>query len=291
MTLAKLSARNTKIFLRDRTSVFFSFLSMLIILMLYVLFLGEVNVSSIKAQVGDVPGIRWLIDSWIMAGILVVNSVTVTLGVLGGMVSDREEKRLSGFLVAPVGRLTLTAGHLLSALFVGVLMNLVTFALSQVYILLSGGQLLPVLSMLKVLGLIVANVFSGSALVLFLISFVRSNGAFGALSTMIGTLIGFLTGIYMPIGILPEAIQTITKLIPATHGAVMMRRIFMEQPMAQVFKGAPASVVTAFEKEMGCVIPAGGGNLSDGVMLLVLILSGCLFLGLATWRFSKKGRE
>ena len=68
--------RNLLIFFRDRGSVFFSLLGVLIIIGLYVLFLGDIMVKDL----GDLPGARFLMDSWIMSGLLAVTPVTTSLG-------------------------------------------------------------------------------------------------------------------------------------------------------------------------------------------------------------------
>src|SRR5208283_4812582 len=103
-TILTLASRNIRIYVRNRTSVFFSFLSVIIIIALYVLFLGKVQVDGIRKAVGDIQGIRPLVDSWIMAGLLSVNAVTITLGVLGTMVFDIEYKRFPDFVVSPISR-------------------------------------------------------------------------------------------------------------------------------------------------------------------------------------------
>ena len=48
-TLRQMTLRNIKIFLKDRAAVFFSLLAPLIVLMLYILFLGDIQVSSVKS--------------------------------------------------------------------------------------------------------------------------------------------------------------------------------------------------------------------------------------------------
>ncbi|MDF2836474.1 MAG: transporter, partial [Paenibacillus sp.] len=74
-----IAKRNLKLFFRDRTAVAMSFLSVFIILGLYVLFLG----NTLKSNLPDAPGIQFLLDSWVMAGILAVTTVTSTLGAFG----------------------------------------------------------------------------------------------------------------------------------------------------------------------------------------------------------------
>lgn len=284
----RLVSRNTKVFFRDRMAVFFSFLSVIIIIMLYALFLGETNVNSIQSQVGGAEGVRWLVDTWIMAGILVVSTITVTLGVFGIMVKDQEEKRLAGFLVAPVGRSQIVMGYLFSAWLISTIMAVLAFVLGQIVIVADGGQILAFISILKVLGLIVLNVFSSSAIVFFLIGFIKSTSGFSSLSAILGTLIGFITGIYIPIGVLPAFVQTITKIVPATHGTVLMRQVFMEDASAKVFAGAPAGVISDFNQNMGSVMMIGGQEVSALVMIAVLIFSGLIFFGLSVLFLNRK---
>ena len=87
--------RNSLLFLRERSAVFFSLLSMLIVLALMVIFLGRMNSQTLvdllsewggeRDLVADERNAAYLIQLWTLAGILVVNAVTVTLTVKSGM--------------------------------------------------------------------------------------------------------------------------------------------------------------------------------------------------------------
>ena len=96
--MRQLVLRNLRIFFRDRSAVFFSLLAVFIIIGLYVLFLGDMMASSLK----DVAGSRFLMDSWIMAGLLAVTSMTTTLGAFGIMVDDQSKKIIKDFYCSPV---------------------------------------------------------------------------------------------------------------------------------------------------------------------------------------------
>ena len=82
--MINISRRNLLVYFRDRATVFFSMLSVLITFGMYILFLGDMYASSFD-EFGDV---RFLMDSWIMAGIIGVTSVSTTLGAYGIMVDD-----------------------------------------------------------------------------------------------------------------------------------------------------------------------------------------------------------
>jgi multidrug/hemolysin transport system permease protein len=288
-TIFHLAGRNVKVFLRDRTAVFFSMLSVFIIIGMYAVFLSNTTVRSVESTVGkDVEGIRWLVDSWIMAGILIVNSITVTLGMFGVMIDDESKKRLSGFLVAPISRASLVAGYLVAANIVGFLLSLVALVLAEIYIISGGGFLLSPLAMLEVIGLLAYNVICSSCLVFFFAALIRTASGFSTLSTILGTLIGFITGIYLPIGILPEALQTVIKFVPATHAAALMRQIVAGAALDKVFALAPPQVYDEFTAIFGIRIFFGGKEIMPPAMLLVIGGSGLLFLILSIIRMSRR---
>ncbi|HKL94140.1 MAG TPA: ABC transporter permease, partial [Clostridia bacterium] len=76
--------RNFKLFFKDKASVFFSLMSVLIIIGLYALFLGDVWTSGLAFD-----GARDIMDNWIVAGLLAVTSITTTMGAYGTMVEDK----------------------------------------------------------------------------------------------------------------------------------------------------------------------------------------------------------
>ncbi len=288
-TIFHLASRNVKVFLRDKTAVFFSLLSVFIIIGLYAIFLGNTTVRSLESSVGNnVEGVRWVVDSWIMAGILIVNSITVTLGVFGIMIDDESRKRMNGFLVAPISRGKLVGGYLLAAIVVGILLSILTLVLAEIYIVSNGGSVLSLTALLKALGLLIYNVLSSACIVFFLVSLVRTASGFSTLSTILGTIIGFITGIYLPIGVLPEALQTAIKFVPTTHAAALMRQIMMEASMDKVFSQAPQAIYSDFTKVFGVRIFFGDQEVMPGTMLLVIGAAGVVFLALSIIRMSRR---
>ena len=288
--IMQLAKRNMRVYLRDRTAVFFSLLSVFIIIGLYAVFLGETNVRSIEnmAKGADPEDVRWLVDSWIMAGILVVNSITVTLGLFGIMIDDESKKRIHAYLVAPVSRGKLVAGYLVAANGVGLLLSAVAFVLVELYIVISGGQLLALPQMAQAIGILVVTVLSSSSIVFFLASFIRTSSEFATLSTILGTIIGFITGIYVPIGVLPEFLQTLVKFVPATHSAALMRQVFMSEPLDLVFQAAPAQVRTEYTRIFGVDVIVNGEPLTTSVMLGIVIATGLVFLVLSVFLMKRR---
>ncbi|MDU4694996.1 MULTISPECIES: ABC transporter permease [Paenibacillus] len=284
--MLSIANRNLKIFFRDRAAVLFSLLAVFIILGLYVLFLADTLVDSLPVF----EGASVLINSWVLAGILAVTSVTSTMGAFGIMVEDRSRKILKDFTTSPIRRSQLTGGYILSACSVGVIMSVVTFILGELYIVMLGGELLSLLSILKVLGLIVLSVLASSSIVYFITTFLRSQNAFSAASTVIGTLIGFLTGIYVPMGSLPEAVQWVIKIFPVSHAGALIRNVMLEHPMEVSFSGAPAGAQAEFTENMGVVYHFGSYQVEPWLSIVILLVTTLLFFGLSLLNVSRKNK-
>src|SRR4030042_6198634 len=277
--MTNLIKRNLKLFFRDRTSVFFSLLAVFIIIGLYVLFLGNMMVKNFKELLGE--NARFTVDSWVMAGLLSVTSITTTMGAYGIMVEDKTKKISKDFSSAPLKRSQLAGGYIMSSFIIGMIMSIAALIVAEIYILANGGNLITLVTLLKLFGVMMLSVFAGSSMVFFIVSFFKSNNAFATASTIIGTLIGFLTGIYIPIGSLPSAVQTVIKIFPISHARALFRQIMMEAPMSIAFKNAPAQAVASFKQTMGVVFYIGGKELSPLVNILVLVATGILFYILA----------
>ena len=142
--------RNILVFMRDYAAVFFSVLSMLIILLLMVVFLGKMNTDNVlwvlteyggeRDVLQDEKNAQYLIQMWTLAGILAVNTLTVSLTVMQTMVQDEVKGQLASFYVAPVKRIKIVLGYILAAWIIGSGMSFLTLVIGEIYMAL--GQFL-----------------------------------------------------------------------------------------------------------------------------------------------------
>ncbi|MBD5468652.1 MAG: ABC transporter permease [Lachnospiraceae bacterium] len=255
-----ITKRNCLVFLRDRSAVFFSMLSMLIVLALMVLFLGKMNSDGIVSVLGDFGerdtaadewNATYLIQQWTLAGILVVNAVTITLTVLGTMVQDETRKRTLAFYVTPVSRTVLSLGYILASWIVGTVMCVLTLAVGELYFVMRGYPMLSALSLVKLIGMIALNTFTFSTLGYLLALFIRSDSAFSGVMTIIGTLVGFVGGIYISVGMFGKTLRHVLLCLPVLHGASMMRQVCTDAALAKTVAGLPDAAYDAFLKELG----------------------------------------
>lgn len=291
MLLLRLIKRNILVYVRDRSNVFFSLLSMLIIIGLMVVFLGKMNADGVVDLLNQYGGLRdaaadranaeQLVMLWTLAGIVVVNSITISLSMVGIMVEDEAHKKLSSFFVAPVKRGIFVLSYIIGAIIMGIIMCVLTVVIGEAYIGMTGGIILSVVALGKIFLYIVLNVFTSATMVFLITNFIHSQSAFGAVSTIIGTLVGFLAGIYLPMGMLPEKVQSVLRCFPLLHGCSFMRSIFTEDILKTTFANCPAELINGYKEYMGITIKYQEEILSSTFQVAFMLISGIIFIGIA----------
>ena len=284
--------RNILVFIRDYAAVFFSVLSMLIILLLMVVFLGKMNTDNVLWLLSEYGGERdalqdeknaqYLIQMWTLAGILAVNTVTISLTVMQTMVRDEVKGHLASFYVAPVKRIKIVFGYILASWAIGSGRSFLTLLIGEVYMVMQGYVFLEASVMLKALGMIMLNAFVYSTIGYLLALFIHSESAWGGMLTVIGTLVGFLGGIYLPVSQLGENIVKILKCLPVLHGTAMMREVLTGDAIATTFDGLPELVPELFAKEIGITLWNGETQITLGNQILVLVLYAIIAIVVAT---------
>lgn len=276
--------RNILLYFRDKTAVFFSLLAVIILIALYVLFLGDLTSKGLP----DFPSKKRLLQSWFIAGVLAVTSMTTTLASFGILVEDRANKTILDFYASPISRSKLVGGYILSALLIGFVMCICTIIVANLFLALTGEGLIAMNHTFMLIGVTLLSVVSSASMVLFLVSFFNTSNAFAAASTVIGTLLGFLAGIYIPIGTLPEYLQMTVKLFPVSHSAALFRQILMESALIDAFLGAPPDMKKSFLYDMGVHYEINGVKLSKIFSVLYLIGTALLFFALSLFVISRK---
>ncbi len=299
MQLYELVKRNIRIYLRDRAAVFFSLLSMLIVIGLMLFFLGDMHVDSITGMLAELPGrdaaadetnASVLVLQWIAAGIVGINAVTVTLAVYSAMIKDRSEGRLNSIYTAPVSRLTISASYILAAWLCSVIICVITLTISEIYCMIQGGAPYSFLTHIELLGCIGANSFTYAAFMYLLAMLAKTEGAWSGLGTVIGTLVGFVGGIYLPIGNFSDGIAAAIKCLPVIYGTKLFRSLMTADAEALVFEGAPAEMAEAYRLETGIDLTIGETAVSNTLCIGILLLSGIVFMlaGALVTKYMKK---
>lgn len=305
--------RNLLVYCKDYENVFYTFLSMMIIIILMLLFLGDLNISIIKDVLNDMdvymqenfvpeeylfPGARnpamddtnarTLMLSLLIAGITIVNGISASMGMLSQMSWDEESGKLAGYFVAPISRFVLVTGYVISAICLSVIFSVVTVAVSEIILALTGGIILSVTQMLKVLGLILLNAFSTTAFLFFITSLAKTRSAFSGIATFVNVLSGFVTGMYIPFDYMPGIVKKILVFMPMTQGSAWMRKVFTEESLYDTFAGLPKEAVTEYGEITGITMKLGDKVITPWMQFALMFGSGILFIILSSVKMKKK---
>jgi multidrug/hemolysin transport system permease protein len=288
-TIARLTARNLRLFVRDRTTVLFSLLSPFILIVLYVLFLGHLQVESLqeKLPLSSDDDIVWFVNSWVLAGITMITTVTASLGALGVFVDDRATERFRDFLISPVSRVQLILGYTCSSFIVSVLMSLIVLIGGQGYLAARSFDMMPPEQWAQVLGYVVVASATFAAMSGFAVTWIKSIGGYAGLSTIVGTLIGFLAIAYIPAGALPSGVVSFLNALPFAQTARLIREPYTDAALETMTNGEQ-HMIDSLRDNYGITGDIGDVVVSDAMALGALAGLFILFSALSAWRLGQK---
>ncbi|MDR1450550.1 MAG: ABC transporter permease [Propionibacteriaceae bacterium] len=289
-----LARRNVLIYWRDRTGVFLSFIAALILLLLYVFFLHKLNTDGIVEALAPlgatVEDANYFVNAWVFSGIVTVTTVTTGLAALVGFVDDRVTNRFTEFAVMPIRRWQIVTGYFLASVAVAATMTTVILGIGWCLLRLISGQAPGPLAVLEAWGWVLLCSAAFSALSSFLIGFISSSGAFTTLSTIVGTLIGFVTGSYIPSSMLPSQVSQVLNILPFAQAASLVRRTLAEDSLANLTKG-DAVQYAVMSDHYGFTLSFGGHLLPSWAPALTLAVMTVAFGFLATGLLRRRLRR
>ena len=286
--MLELISRNRKVYTRDRLAFSMSFLSVIILILVYQVFLGQIQIDAIKealnSDTASTDTIQ-MVNYWLISGLTTIISMTSTLGAFGVMVLDKEKKLSEDFKVSPVSNFKIELSYAIFAILFGIIMTMFSciFAIG----IFNGFSSLLDYSMndyLSILGVTSLGTILSAAIILPILTFIRTSSAFTTLSTIVGTFIGFISGVYLSIGSVGETLQQVMTWFPLTQVNALLKQILMKDSINKVFDKAPTSIVTNYKESYGVILQnPSGEHLSNQFMfayisIIIVVLLGVHFI-------------
>lgn len=290
-SVSLLIGRNLRLFFRDRAGVFFSLLSALILIALYALFLGDLQVENLTETFPDADSgdIHWFVNTWVFAGITMITTLTTALGAVVVFVDDRASGRFADFIVSPLLRLELILGYLLSSFLISLTMTLIIVAVGQLFLCTQGNDVMTLAEAGETLGSVILSSLAFAAMSSFLVTFLRSPGAFAALSTVVGSVIGFLAGAYIPVGTLPEGIVKVMNALPFAQSAMLIRRPMTAEAL-DALAGGQVQAADAVRTFYGLSAKVGDFAVTSAFAVGALAAVSVVFVALSAIRLAHRTR-
>lgn len=296
LALGVLVKRNIKLYMKDKMTVFFSVLAPIIVLLLYVLFLGDMQAESILAMLQEqgvetvtIADVNALVNNWMISGVMGVSCITIALNANIVMVRDRMTGNVNDVISAPVKRWVLYLSYIISCFLITFTICLIVLALSIIYLAATGGLMMSFSDFLTILCVMVISVFSSAFLMVLICSFIKTTGALGALNSVFCTAIGFLIGAYLPFSMLPSYIQYIACFIPGTYSAGLFRNYFMGGVIRHLQNGGvPQDLIDGLLSDYSINLDFFRHPVTAGWMVFSILISIVLFAVLLVIFYSNK---
>lgn len=283
--LGNLIRRNCRLFFRDKGMFFSSLITPIILLVLYVTFLGNVYRDSFT---GALPEgfviedalLNATVGGQLISSLLAVCCVTVAFCSNLLMVQDRVSGARRDLAVSPVRPSTIAVAYFCASALATLLISLTALAVCLGYLAMAGWLLRAsdVLFMLLDAALLTLFGVALSSCVNFPL---RTQGQGSAVGTIVSAGYGFLCGAYMPISNFSSGLQKVLSFLPGTYGTSLLRNHALAgayREMARV--GFPAEVIEAIRDSIDCNLYFFGRSVSIGGMYAVLVGATLLLVGL-----------
>ena len=276
--------RDTKLFFKDKGMFFTSLVTPLILLLLFVTFLGNVYRDSFTSLVEACGGqveeslMEGFVGGWLFSSLLAVCCVTVAFCSNMLMVQDKVTGARTDLTMAPVKSSTLALGYYISTGLCTLLICLVAVAACLIYLSQKGWYLSGEDIALTCLDVFLLTMF-GTALSSVVNHFLSTQGQMSAVGTIVSAGYGFICGAYMPISQFSDGIQTFISFLPGTYGTALLHNHLMRGVYGEMEKDLPAQAVDELRKAFDSQLDFFDHAVSEGQMFAVLAASVVVLVG------------
>ena len=217
--------RHLKLFLKNPANIVLSFLSSLVILSLYFLFVRDFTIKAVS-DYGFVSDYNNLfIDRLMTSGLLIVIGATSVLSIIFIFVKDHYSGVIKDFLVTPVSYVKIVYSYFFASFIVSMIITLVVYFGIELFFAFVFQDVSSFSTlMFSVFIILFSNIIS-SLLMLIVALMIHSFTSFSTFETLYGVVIGFFTGVYIPIGYYPEIIRNIFFYFPLCQTTSLLRNI------------------------------------------------------------------
>lgn len=217
--------RHLKLFLKNPANIVLSFLSSFVIISLYFLFIRDFTIKAVS-DYGFVSTYNKLfVDRLMTSGLLIVIGATSVLSIIFIFVKDHYSGVIKDFLVTPVSYIKIVYSYFFAAFIISMLITLFVYLGIELFFLFTYQDVSCFSSVIFSIFIIFCSNIISSLLILIIAQGIRSFTSFSTFETLYGVVIGFFTGVYIPIGYYPTIIRNIFFYFPLCQTTSLLRNI------------------------------------------------------------------
>lgn len=267
--------RNIKLFFKDKTLFFVSLITPIILLVLYVTFLGNVYKNSMLSVLPSSvmlseSVINGFVSGQLFSSLLSVSCITVSFSSNMLSVQDKISGALTDFNMTPINKGKLSLSYFCSTFFSTIIICLFTILACFIYIAIVGWYL-SFADILLIFVDVILLVTFGTALSSIINMFLTSQGQISAVSSIVSSCYGFISGAYMPLSQLGKGLQSAVMFLPGTYGTSALRNSAMGGVLSKMAaEGVPRDAIENIKDSVDCNLYFFGTKVDISVMYIIL---------------------
>ncbi|MGN1227161.1 MAG: ABC transporter permease, partial [Christensenellales bacterium] len=261
----------------DKTTFFMSLITPLILLILFITFLKDVYIESLKSGlpdgvVLDSSVINAFAGGWLMSSIVGVICITIAFCSNLIMVNDKINGNIRDFYITPTSKELISVGYFVANYLTTLLICLITVAISFIYLAIVGFFLSFGDCVLIIVNVMLCCLL-GSLLASIVERFINSQGGISAVATLVSSVYGFICGAYMPISQFNSVIQNIVVFNPGTYNVILFRNYYLNGVLDKIGETTGVEVVAGLRDAFDGNLYFFGTQVSEGAMYAVCVTS------------------
>ncbi|MCR5798570.1 MAG: ABC transporter permease [Lachnospiraceae bacterium] len=232
-----LTKRNILVYFKDKSSILFSMLTPLIVLVLYILFLKGTYVSAIENSAKGLEGfintadIEKIAAGLLLAGILGTALITIPYNTLMTIVKDKENKVDFDISATPINRVNIILSYFVASAFSAFVMTAAVTTIGLAVMRIDLGFTVAANDLAGIYMIILLGSVSASALFMIAMMFFKTSNASAAFMGLLSAAAGFLIGAYVPLSEFSDSMESVCNLFPATQITVLLKRFLLSDTL------------------------------------------------------------
>ncbi|MBO5884889.1 MAG: ABC transporter permease [Clostridia bacterium] len=271
-----LTKRNTKLFFKDKGMFFCSLITPLILLVLYVTFLGnafkQTFVSVLPSELNISQNIiDGLAGGQLFASLLAVCCVTVAFCANMLMVQDKYTGARKDLLITQLKKSKLALSYYVATFVCTFIICIVATLACFIYLAVVGWYMSFLDCLIIFFDVLLLTLF-GTVLSSLVNYFLNTQGQVSAVSGIVSSMYGFICGAYMPMATFGKGLQNALMFLPSAYATSLVKRHCLRGALVEFQNyGIPAQAIKELKSGLDCSLSFFGNNVSLFTYYLILI--------------------
>ena len=232
--------RHLKLFFKNPGNIILSFLSSGVILSLYFLFIRDFTIKAVSDYGFSSNYNDLFVDKLMTSGLLIVIGATSVLSIIFIFVKDRYSGTIKDFLVTPISEIKIVYSYFFASFLISMFISTICFIGIELFFMCYYNVINDFNTLFYSFLILFCSNIIASLLILIIALGIHNFTSFSTFETLYGVVIGFFTGVYIPIGYYPSIIRNLFFYFPLCQTTSVLRNIQSKSISLTILENYPS---------------------------------------------------